>query len=553
MLRRLHITNYAIINAADIAFAEGMNIITGETGAGKSILLGALGLILGERADSKVLFNKDKKCVVEGYFDLGNYGLQAFFEENNIDYDAETIIRRELTDAGKSRAFINDTPVNLNILQSLAGKLITIHSQHETLDLAQSAFQLMVIDAMGQTQSLVAAYQKQYYNWKAVNAELEEAIALAARANQEKDFIQYQFEELDKANLDDVDQDSLENELTQLTHAEEIKRNVLLSFEQLESGQSNIADQLSDVISHLRSVEKYYNGLDAYISRLSSAQIELRDVARDLEDIGLRTQADPNRSEIINQLLSGVYRMQKKHGLQTVRELIALRDELGEKLQAFETSEERIQSLTVQRDKLFAQTTIAAKKLSTARIAVFPELEKQVKNLLKEVGMQDAELRVEHLFDTDKYLSATGADHVQFLFSANKGAQLQDIKKVASGGELSRLMLCIKSLLAKNIALPTLIFDEIDTGVSGEVAHKVGNVMVQLATNHQLIAITHLPQIAAKGTHHLFVYKTSEGKSTHTHIRLLPKDERIQEIAKMLSGEQPGKAAIANAKELLQA
>lgn len=553
VLRKLHITNYAIINAAEIEFSDGMNIITGETGAGKSILLGALGLILGERADSKVLFNKEKKCVVEGHFHIGAYALQPLFESLNIDHDPDTIIRRELLENGKSRAFINDTPVTLQTLQQLAGKLVTIHSQHETLDLAQSAFQLTVVDALAQSDALRAAYTKQYRAWKDCQAELQEITELASRAAREKDFIQFQFEELDKAGLDDIDQEQLENELTQLTHAEEIKRNLMAAYEQLEYGQQNTLDQLQAVLAGLRNTEKYLPSLESYIQRLESALIELRDIARDLEDIGVRTQADPARSESINQLLSGVYRMQKKHGLQQVSELIALRDQLGEQLQAFESSEQRIAQLTMQCDKYYAQTTLAAKKLSGARVAVFAALEKQVQQLLAEVGMQDAVLKIEHQFDTDKYLSPTGADHIQFLFSANKGSALQDIKKVASGGELSRLMLCIKSLLAKSVALPTLIFDEIDTGVSGEVANKVGNILMRLAGNHQLIAITHLPQIAAKGTHHLFVYKTTEGKFTHTHIRTLSTEERITEIAKMLSGDKPSKAAIENARELMQA
>lgn len=552
VLRKLHITNYAIINAAEIQFSDGINIITGETGAGKSILLGALGLILGERADSRVLFTKENKCVVEGHFHIGAYALQPVFESLNIDYDPDTIIRRELLENGKSRAFINDTPVTLQALQQVAGKLVTIHSQHETLDLAQSAFQLTVVDALAQNDALRTAYRKHYQAWKACQAELEVAIELSSRAAKEKDFIQYQFEELEKAALDGIDQVQLENELSQLTHAEEIKRQLMTAYELLENGQQNMSEQLHTVLSGLRSVERYLPALENYIRRLESAQIELRDIARDLEDIGIRTQADPARSESVNQQLSAVYRMQKKHGVSQVADLINLRDKLAEQLQAFESSEQRITQLTLQRDKFYAQTTLAAKKLSTSRTAIFDTLEKQVKSLLGEVGMQDAVLKIHHQYDPDAWLSAAGADHIQFLFSANKGAALQDIKKVASGGELSRLMLCIKSLLAKSVALPTLIFDEIDTGVSGEVAHKVGNILLRLAGNHQLIAITHLPQIAAKGAHHLFVYKTTEGKFTHTHIRTLSTDERITEIAKMLSGEKPTKAAIENARELMK-
>lgn len=551
MLRKLYISNYAIINEAEIDFAEGMNIITGETGAGKSILLGALGLILGARADSKVLYDKSRKCVVEGHFAIADYGLAPFFETHEIDYEAETIIRRELSDNGKSRSFINDTPVNLQVLQQLADKLVTIHSQHETLDLGNSGFQLMVIDALGNTGDVFQAFTDDYRAWKAVDQELNETIAIAGKAGVERDFISYQYDELEKASLDAIDQEQLEKELTQLTHAGDIKTHLHASCEILEAGQHSISDLLSTVIAQLRQIEKFAPDITAYITRLDSAHIDIRDIVRDLEDIGMQAQADPAKSEAIQHQLSVLYRLQKKHGLQHVSELIQLRDTFAAQLQTFENSEQRIEELTKKRNRLYAKTTIAAKKLSDARKMVFAALEKQVKQLLSEVGMQDATLSVAHNFDTDAHLSASGADVIQFLFSANKGSALQDIKKVASGGELSRLMLCIKSLLANSIALPTLIFDEIDTGVSGEVAHKVGGVLMRLADNHQLIAITHLPQIASKGNHHLFVYKTSAGASTHTHIKVLSKQERIEEIAKMLSGESPTPAAIKNAKELM--
>lgn len=551
MLRSLHISNYAIINEARIGFGEGMHIITGETGAGKSILLGALGLILGERADSRVLYQKDKKCVVEGTFSIADYGLKSFFTDNNLDYEEETIIRRELSDNGKSRAFVNDTPVNVQVLQQLASKLITIHSQHETLDLGNSAFQLTVIDALAQTGELLATHKQAFEAWHLCQQQLKDTISLASRAAQERDFIQFQFEELDKAGLDAIDQEALEAELTQLTHAEEIKRNLMAAVDLMDQGQANIADQLRAAISQLRSVEKYLPTLESYLQRLSSAQIELQDISRDLDDLASGTYADPSRSEIINQQLSAVYRLQKKHQCADTQALIALRDDLGQKLMVFEQSESRIEALTKETSLLLAKANQSASKLSAKRKAVFASFEKQVKALLAEVGMKDAEIKVSHTFDADRHLTINGADQIQFLFSANKGAALQDIKKTASGGELSRLMLCIKSLLAKSVALPSLIFDEIDTGVSGEVAQKVGNILVRLADNHQVIAITHLPQIASKGAHHLLVYKSNEGGSTHTHIRSLQAEERVLEIAKMLSGEKPTKAAIENAKELM--
>jgi len=551
MLKALRIANYAIINEAEIVFSEGMNIITGETGAGKSILLGALSLILGERADSKVLFNKEKKCTVEGVFDIANYGLEAFFTANEIDFESETIIRRELTDSGKSRAFINDTPVNLNLLQQLAGKLITIHSQHETLDLGNSVFQLTVIDALAETQQLLSNYKQHFFDWRACSKKLEATVLLANKALTEKDFIEFQFTELDKANLDDFNQPELEAELTQLTHAEEIKRNLVLSVDALENTSGNINDQLRIIIGQLNSISKYKPELEQYIARIESANIELRDIARDLDDMSGLVIADPARSEVIQQQLNIIYRLQKKHNCNTLYDLLLLRNSLSDKLLAFVNSEATIEALQKERDLLFSKLSIAAKKLSEKRIKSFTGLEQAVHNLLSEVGMKDALLKVEHIFSTDKYLTESGADHIQFMFSANKGGLLQDIKKVASGGELSRLMLCIKSLLAKSVALPTLIFDEIDTGVSGEIAHKVGNILMRLSASHQLIAITHLPQIASKGKHHLFVYKDTNKAITTTQIKLLDDNNRLMEIAKMLSGESPTKAALENAKELL--
>ncbi len=551
VLKTLRISNYAIINEAEISFSEKMNIITGETGAGKSILLGALGLVLGERATTGVLFNKDKKCVVEGVFDIGHYGLDDFFSEENIDYDAETIIRRELSDNGKSRAFINDTPVNLTVLQKLADKLVTVHSQHETLALGDSAFQLMVVDALAGTQDILSVYKEQYLNWKNISAQLAEAEAFAARSGAEKDFTEFQFRELENAELGSVDQAALENELSQLLHAEEIKKNLLQSAEILENGQGSIDDRLREVIAHLRNASKFSDAIEPFITRLTSVSIEIKDIARDLDIQSDAAIADPKRAELIQDKLSVLFRLQKKHNCTTVEALQELQDRLGEKLNAFVNSEETIERLKNEQSKAFVQLRLTAKKLSEKRVAQFSALETSVKALLTEVGMKDAVLKIEHVFDIEKNLQISGADHLQYLFSANKGSGLQDIKKVASGGELSRLMLCIKSLLAKSVALPTLIFDEIDTGVSGEVAHKVGNILVQLSENHQLIAITHLPQIAAKGNHHLYVYKETFGEATFTKLKVLNAKERHTEIAKMLSGENPTKAALENAGELL--
>jgi DNA repair protein RecN (Recombination protein N) len=552
MISTLRISNYAIIDDAEIRFSASMNTITGETGAGKSILLGALSFVLGERADSAVLFNRQKKCVVEAIFEIGNYGLQDFFKEADIDYADETVIRRELSDSGKSRAFINDTPVNLGILQQLADQLITIHSQHETLALGNSAFQRRVVDALANQEQALDNFKKTYGDWKLCSRQLKEAEQLFARANSEKDFISFQYEELAKIEFENINQDELENELNRLNHAEEIKNNLLLSAEILETGQQTVSEYLRTVINRLRQVAGYDQSLATYIERLESSAAELKDISRDLENKSEKIQSDPKRAEEIQATLHVIYKLQKKHDCNSVEMLVQLKNELGGKLAAFENSEEEIRRLSLESNKLHVSLLQAAKKISENRMKVFPQLESSVKKLLAEVGMAHAQLKVQNDFNPEKHLNENGADAIQFLFSANKGAALREIQKVASGGELSRLMLCIKSLLAKSVALPTLIFDEIDAGISGETAAQVGRILHGLSENHQLIAITHLPQIASKGDHHLFVYKETGQKTTHTKFRVLGKQERIQEIAKMLSGEKPTKAALETAKELLK-
>jgi DNA repair protein RecN (Recombination protein N) len=552
VLKTLRISNYAIINEAEIQFSDKLNIITGETGAGKSILLGALSLVLGERADSKVLFNKEKKCVVEGWFDISNYGLGDFFKNEDIDYENETVIRRELSENGKSRAFINDTPVNLNTITALADKLVTIHSQHESLALGNSAFQLMVVDALASNKELLNTFRNQFSNWKASAKHLKQAEEIAAKAITEKDFIEYQFQELEKASLNSINQYELETELSQLNHAEDIKKNLITSAEAIQNGEINVIASLRSSISQLNSVAGYLPVLKDYIERLESATIELKDIANDLEAYAENTIAEPKRAEEIQSIINTLYRLLKKHSLSSVEQLIELRDSYRNKLQQFESSAETIQKLQIENSKQFAELSLTAKRLSERRVKIFSALEKAVKDLLAEVGMKDAKLKVSHEFSVDKFLNEWGADSVQFLFNANKAPAMQDIKKIASGGELSRLMLCIKSLIAKSIALPTLIFDEIDTGVSGETANKVGKILQSLSNMHQVIAISHLPQIAVRGKHHLYVYKQNERNTTQTRIKLLSNEERLQEIAKMLSGEKPSQAAILNAKELLE-
>ncbi|MBP9549377.1 MAG: DNA repair protein RecN [Chitinophagales bacterium] len=550
MLRKLNISNYAIIENAEIDFSAGLNIITGETGAGKSILLGALGLLLGARADSKILFKNSGKCIIEGLFFLKGYELQLFFENADIDYADETIIRRELNESGKSRAFINDTPVTLSVLQQLADNLIQIHSQHETLALADSKFQLMVIDSLASTNKLLPIYQKLFNTWKSSEQVLKEAIENAAKAERDKDYIEFQLKELTTAKLEDINQEELENTLQQLTHAEEIKRGVFETLQILQDAEFNAIDLMRDATSKLQSIRKFAPDLESSIQRLESNKLELQDIVSDLTQQADKISADPNTLATVQSVLDSLYHLQKKHNVSSVNELLEIQQNFQTQFLQIENASDNISALRKQVSQQFKDVVEQAKAISDSRKKQFAPFEKNVAQLLKEVGMQSAILKVDHHFSAEQ-LNKTGGDSIQFTFSANPGSALQDIKKVASGGELSRLMLSIKSLIAKNTALPTLIFDEIDSGVSGDTAMKVGVILEKLSVNHQVIAITHLPQIAAKGKHHLKVFKQIEKNNTTTHLRLLNKEDRIQEIALMLSGENPSKAAFENAKELM--
>ncbi|MBP8754985.1 MAG: DNA repair protein RecN [Chitinophagales bacterium] len=550
MLRKLNISNYAIIENAEIDFSAGLNIITGETGAGKSILLGALGLLLGARADSKILFKNSGKCIIEGLFFLKGYELQLFFENADIDYSDETIIRRELNESGKSRAFINDTPVTLSVLQQLADNLIQIHSQHETLALADSKFQLMVIDSLASTNKLLPIYQKLFNTWKSSEQVLKEAIENAAKAERDKDYIEFQLKELTTAKLEDINQEELENTLQQLTHAEEIKRGVFETLQILQDAEFNAIDLMRDATSKLQSIRKFAPDLESSIQRLESNKLELQDIVSDLTQQADKISADPNTLATVQSVLDSLYHLQKKHNVSSVNELLEIQQNFQTQFLQIENASDNISALRKQVSQQFKDVVEQAKAISDSRKKQFTPFEKNVAQLLKEVGMQSAVLKVDLHFSAEQ-LNKTGGDSIQFTFSANPGSALQDIKKVASGGELSRLMLSIKSLIAKNTALPTLIFDEIDSGVSGDTAMKVGVILEKLSVNHQVIAITHLPQIAAKGKHHLKVFKQIEKNNTTTHLRLLNKEDRIQEIALMLSGENPSKAAFENAKELM--
>lgn len=557
MLQKLSISNYALIDDLEISFDKGLNILTGETGAGKSIILGALSLILGQRAESRYFFNQQKKCVIEGVFSINGFHLKNFFEENELDYEMETILRREITADGKSRAFINDTPVNLTIIKQLGEKLIDIHSQHATLEINDPDFQLLVVDAVSGHGELLNEYKSKYRAYKKSAAKLQQLIDENSKAKSDLDYYQFQFDELEKAKLADDEQEKLEHELYTLNNAEEIKRNLLGAFYLMQDGETAALLQLREAGHHLSTLEKFNSEIAELHERLKSTLIELKDIAAEVENIEQRTHTDEARAVEINDRLSLMYNLQKKHHVSTNAELLQLQEELSEKIQQALFGDEEIEKLQKQIAAERHELEKIAAQLSANRNKAIPNIEKQVIEALAEMGMPNSTLKIElsplPVKGGDSHLGADGSDQVRFLFSANKGHALAEMSKVASGGELSRLMLSIKSLIARYTALPTIIFDEIDTGISGEVANKVGQIMERLAGNLQVITITHLPQIASKGQSHYFVYKDNESTTTYTRIRQLDKQERVVEIAKMLSGDKPGESALQNARELLGA
>ncbi|MBD1422160.1 DNA repair protein RecN [Sphingobacterium chuzhouense] len=552
MLNRLFIKNYALIENLDILFDAGLNIITGETGAGKSIMMGALGLILGNRAEGKHFFREDQKCVIEGFFKIDAYGLQDFFQENELDYDDETIIRREIAVDGKSRAFVNDSPVTLNILKLLGEQLIDIHSQHATLQLNTERFQLMILDNVAKNQAILQDYKQNLSQYKHRQESLSLLREDIASANAALDFNQFQFDELDQAHLEDGEQERLEAELSQLENAEEIKRGLLGASHLLSESEQSATFSLKESLQQLQSVERFMPSMEELVKRLQSVWIEVKDIA---DEVGAKEQEvfmDEGRLVEVNERLSVLYSLQKKHRVDTVSELITLRDELEQKVLVVANQGEQLAALEQDVAKCLEALEKTGKYLHDARQQAVTHVEKYVQEVLAEIGMPNAQLKIElSLLEIDKY-KTTGADDVRFLFSANKGQPLQPIHRVASGGELSRVMLAVKSLVAQTSALPTIIFDEIDTGISGEVALKVGEIMERLAGDMQVLAITHLPQIASKGQAHFKVFKEDEGEKTKTDITLLAREDRILEVAQMLSGANPGASALQHAKELIE-
>ncbi len=556
MLSKLHVSNYVIIDKAEINFSPQLTTITGETGAGKSILLGALSLILGERSESASFFDKEKKCVIEGYFDLKNLNLKDFFLENELDYDEHTIIRREITPNGKSRAFVNDTPVTLQKLKLLSSMLIDLHSQMETQELNDSAFQLALIDAIAQNGSLLGQYKSAFKKYKNSEKQLAELQERFEKANREQDYLQFQFNELAEATLKEDEQGEIEKELNYQNNAEEIKRalsesHTILAGQHTGNASSSALAQLKETIHLLQPVQKYQPLIEELIKRIESVRIELQDVVNEVEKLESEITYDPEKINEFTERLDIIYRLEKKHRVNSTSELLQIQKELDEQLQSFQSQGEELEKLRAIVTKQKSESLALAAELSRNRLLQIPKIEKQVNALLGEAGMSFAQIKIHNEKLNERELNETGIDRFKILFASNKGSEFIELRKVASGGELSRLMLCIKSLIASSTALPTLVFDEIDTGISGETAVKVSRILSKLSSSHQVICITHLPQIAGKGNRHYYVFKENTPQRTYTRVKSLSQDERIIEIAKMLSGERPTAAALKNAKELI--
>ena len=557
MLTRLVIQNYVIIDELVIPFSPQLNVITGETGAGKSIIVGALGLILGERADVAALVNKEKKCVIEGVFKTGSRkAVTQFLKTHDLDLSDELVLRREIAVSGKSRAFINDTPVNLAQLQELSLHLVDLHQQFDTLELAKTDFQREVIDALAVQGNLVAEYELAYRQWQEVKKKAASLKEQQRQFEKEADYHRFQFTELEEAGFRENELEEADAELKLLSNAEGIKAAFHKVYHELSESESPLVQQLKQLLNQLHPFSAYHPELPALLERMQSAQIELQDIAAELDHISSQVHYDPEKAERLNERLSLGYKLQKKHGVQSTRELIAIKEQLEAKLKAVLDIEDSIRLKEKETEHLLAVASSLAEKITAGRKKQLQPLEIKVNKLLSKVGMPNARLKAD--LQTEKELNAFGKDNIEFLFDANvpaseagTGGQFLPLRKVASGGELSRLMLCIKSLVAQSVDLPTMIFDEIDTGISGEAARQVGIIMKDMAASRQVICITHQPQIAGKADAHFFVYKEIIKDAVKTNIRQLDNGERITAIAKMLSGEKPTAAALENAREML--
>lgn len=551
MLKQLYIKNFTLIDELNISLYPGFSVITGETGAGKSIILGAIGLLLGNRADSKAIKAGRDRCVIEAHFDLSRYGMQKFFDDNDIDYDADdTIIRRELTAAGKSRAFINDTPVPLTRMRELGEQLVDIHSQHQNLLLQKEDFQLNVVDIIAQDTEQLKVYQKEYYAYRKAKELLEELKAEIAKNRENEEFMRFQHKELDDANLQEGELEQLEQEAETLSHSEDIKTALYEADSALSGDDDSILDKLKNATHHLENICDVYPSMADVAGRMQSSYIELKDIAQEISSSVDHVEFDPNRLDAINTRLDKLYTLQQKFHVETVTELIATRDRIAEQLSHIDNGDEDIEEKEKEVAALLVKAEKQAALLTSIRQKSAKAIEKEMKGRLIPLGIPN--VRFEIAF-ADKPLSGNGADKVSFLFSANKSTQLQPVSQVASGGEIARVMLSLKAMISGAVKLPTIIFDEIDTGVSGKIAEKMADIMEEMGLqNRQVLSITHLPQIAAKGSHHYKVLKEETENGTISHMKELNNQERIEEIAQMLSGSDITQAALANAKELLR-
>ena len=551
MLQSIHIQNYALIESLDIDFHAGFSVITGETGAGKSIILGAIGLLVGQRADSKAIKTGASKCVVEAHFNISTYRLEEFFNENDLEYDGEEcILRREVHASGKSRAFINDTPASLAQMKALGEKLIDVHSQHQNLLLNHEDFQLNVLDILASSHEALQAYKSLYTSYKQTSRELAQLIVESEKNRQDEEYIRFQVKQLDDAQLQAGEQEELEQEAEMLTHAEDIKSSLYKVNQLMDEGEINLVSLAKEGMQVLQSISRVYNPASEWSNRLESCYLELKDMAHEIANASDEVEFNPTRLDYVNERLNLIYTLQKKHQLSSVEELLALADNLREKLDAITSSDDHIQELTKKKDLLYQQVLSQAEVLTRLRTGASKEIESQMQAYLIPLGMPNVRFAVE--LSPRKEPDASGMDNVSFLFSANKNGTLQQVASIASGGEIARVMLSLKAMIAGAVKLPTIIFDEIDTGVSGSIAEKMALIMQEMGqADRQVISITHLPQIAARGAQHYKVYKEDTEVGTNSHIRILNEEERINEIAHMLSGATLTEAALNNAKALL--
>ena len=550
MLKHLYIKNFTLIDQLDIAFHSGFSVITGETGAGKSIILGAIGLLLGNRADSKQIKQGEKKCTIEAHFDLSHYGFESFFEDNDIDFEPEdTIIRRELTASGKSRAFINDTPVSLQMMRILGEQLIDIHSQHQNLLLQKDDFQLNVVDIIAQDSTALSAYHSSYQHYKESLQRLSDLKEQIAKAQENEEFMRFQFNELESAGLVEGRQQELEQESETLSHSEDIKTAYYEADHLLNDDDNGIIYKLGESLDSLSNIENVYPKAKDVVQRLSSVHIELKDIASEVGSEVENIEFDPSRLDSINQQLDQLNTLEQKYHVSTEEELIEIRDNIAEQLQSIDNSDEELESLTKKVDEELKLCTEKAAKLTELRLKAGKIVEKEMSQRLIPLGIPNVRFKVDI---TSKPLSLDGADKVQFLFSANTSSAMEPVAQVASGGEIARVMLSLKAMISGTVKLPTIIFDEIDTGVSGKIAQKMALIMQEMGNNNrQVISITHLPQIAALGSSHYKVEKEETAEGTRSHMRELNQEERVSEIAQMLSGADISDAALQNARELL--